>query len=61
MFHFSCNICSQQGVTEFPSIVCLSKISKTFLSDTAELERGGDGYGPAFWRYSTVMYHTDFS
>lgn len=51
MFHFSCNICSQQGVTEFPSIVSLSNISKTFLSDTAELERGEGGYGPDFWRY----------
>lgn len=60
-FHFSCHICSQQGVTELPFIVPLSKISKTFLSDTAELERGGAGHGPDFWRYWTVMYHADFS
>lgn len=61
IFHFSGNICSQQGVTEFSLIVSLSKNSKTSLSDSAELERGGAGCGPHFLRYWTVVYHTDFS
>lgn len=61
IFHYSGNICSQQGVTEFSLIMSLSKNSKTFLSDTAELQRGGAGCRPYFLRYWTVVYHTDFS
>lgn len=61
VFHFICSIFSWQGVTSFPLIMFLSKISNIFLSDTAELDKEGSGYGPEFWRYWTVIYHTDFS
>lgn len=40
IFYFGCNNCSQQDVIEFPLLISLSKITQTFLSDTAELEKG---------------------
>lgn len=58
IFHFSC---SQQSATECLLTVSLSQTSRTFLRDTAELERGGTHCVPEFWRYWTVLYHTDFS
>lgn len=47
VFHASCSICSQGSVTESLTVP-LRKICKTFLSDSAELERQGTAHGPDF-------------
>lgn len=39
VFHFSYNSCSQKGVIGFPLLMFLSKVSKSFLNGTEELEK----------------------